>query len=90
MKVFTNTILIATAGIALAACTQCPKTSDYKNIPYAPERTAGEGTAVYDTSCPVVEERAETVTTTATPAPAPQAYEPIKAGEPVMSESQRK
>jgi hypothetical protein len=45
-----NSLILAGAVLSLAACA-CPRQSDYYDTPYGMERTAGEGTAVYDGKC---------------------------------------
>ena len=47
-----NTIVLAGAVLSLAACA-CPRENSYYDTPYGYERTAGEGTAVYDGKCRV-------------------------------------
>lgn len=83
-----NTILLAGMGLTLAACAECPKTADYTKPPYVREGTAGQGVAVYNSRCAVVEERKEEVVTR----PAPEPYTPPSAprAETVFRESQKK
>lgn len=45
-----NTLILAGATLSLAACA-CPQKNSYYDTPYGYERTAGEGTAVYDGKC---------------------------------------
>lgn len=84
MKLLKNVLMLTVAGTALAACAECPKMEDYNNVPYARERTAGEGVAVYDSRCRVERPvaREETVVETR--------REPVTRAEPVFSETQRK
>lgn len=83
-------LLCAGASVMLASCAQCPDTSDYDKVPYKGTRTAGLGTAVYDSNCPVPEQPAQALLQT--PAPAPVlAPAPVPAREePVFMEKQMK
>ena len=42
--------VLSGAVLSLAACA-CPRENSYYDTPYGYERTAGEGTAVYDGKC---------------------------------------
>ena len=63
MKKFVKMLPLCVLALSVSACAACPETADYEQTPYAAERTAGEGTAVYGDDCRVrrVETR-ETVT----------------------------
>lgn len=50
MNTVFRTMLLAGAAVSLAACA-CPKKDDYRAIPYEAERTAGNGTVVYEGDC---------------------------------------
>ncbi len=83
MKTFAK---MAVAGLALTlgACTTCPDTGEYDRVPYAEERTAGSGFAVYDGKCPKPEPE---------PTPVVEPYvppEPVTEAEPMFREQQRK
>lgn len=51
MNTIFRTMVLAGAAVTLTACGTCPKTDDYHAVPYEHERTAGDGTVVYDGSC---------------------------------------
>ena len=50
-----QTLVLGGAVLSLAACA-CPRENSYYDTPYGYERTAGEGTAVYDGNCHVKKE----------------------------------
>jgi hypothetical protein len=75
MRVFKTVALGVGASLALAACAECPKSSEYDKVPYRNTRTAGEGLAVYGTHCqtPVKAQEAPVAQPVpAAPAPAPE------------------
>lgn len=57
MNTVFRTMVLAGAAVTLAACGSCPKSGDYRAVPYEHERTAGNGTVVYDGTCHKPRER---------------------------------
>lgn len=85
-----NLILCVGASLALVACAECPKTSDYDKVPYNNTRTAGEGIAVYGGNCATPEpEPAPVAEPAPAPAPEPAPIEP-QPEPPVFKEQQMK
>ena len=86
-----NLVLIAGASIALVGCSKCPENGDYDKVPYNNTRTAGLGTSVYDSNCPMPE---QPVASAPVIAPAPVLVEPApiepQPEPPVFKEQQTK
>lgn len=57
MKKFVKLLPLCVLALSVSACAACPKRVDYEQTPYSDERTAGEGTAVYDGNCKHMEKR---------------------------------
>lgn len=51
MKKFARMIPLCVLALSVSACAACPKTTEYQQVPYTTERTAGEGLAVYGGKC---------------------------------------
>lgn len=50
MNTIFRTMFLTGTAISLVACA-CPKKYDYRAVPYETERTAGNGTVVYEGEC---------------------------------------
>lgn len=65
-------VILSGVVLSLAACA-CPRQDDYYKTPYGQERTAGQGTSVYDGKCQMRPAEPAPVT----PAPVATPAEPV-------------
>lgn len=92
MTLTKNLILCIGASLALVACAECPRNSEYDKVPYKNTRTAGTGMAEYGSACATEAPPAqEEVVVAPTPAPAPEPAPVAPQPEPpVFREQQTK